>query len=105
MKRKGIIFDLDGTLWEVIDRTYESANEIAKKYQLKEISRDTICSVFGLNKVDASKKYFPDLLDCAFGERAGIKRKPSPDSVNEVVKLLNVENPNTKLTITYITIM
>ena len=40
------------------------------------------------------KKYFPDLLDCAFGERAGIKRKPSPDSVNEVVKLLNVEKKN-----------
>ena len=40
------------------------------------------------------KKYFPDLLDCAFGEREGIKRKPSPDSVNEVIKLLNVEKEN-----------
>ena len=40
------------------------------------------------------KKYFPDLLDCAFGEREGIKRKPCPDSVNEVVKILKVKKEN-----------
>lgn len=40
------------------------------------------------------KKYFPDLLDCAFGEREGIKRKPCPDSVNEVVKILEVKKEN-----------
>ncbi len=28
MNRNGIIFDLDGTLWEVTNRTYESVNEI-----------------------------------------------------------------------------
>ena len=33
--KKGILFDLDGTLWEVTDRTYESVNEITKKYGLK----------------------------------------------------------------------
>ena len=40
------------------------------------------------------KKYFPDLLDCAFGEREGIKRKPSPDSVNEVIKISGVSKEN-----------
>ena len=30
----GIIFDLGGTLWEVIDNTYNSVNEIARKYKL-----------------------------------------------------------------------
>lgn len=39
-------------------------------------------------------KYFKDLLDVAIGERAGIKRKPSPDSVNEVIRLLNVNKEN-----------
>lgn len=39
-------------------------------------------------------KYFKGLLDVAVGEREGIKRKPCPDSVNEVVKLLNVEKNN-----------
>ena len=56
-----VIFDLDGTLWEVIESTYNSANIIAKKYNLNEISRETICKVFGLTKEDAAKLYFPNL--------------------------------------------
>ena len=59
--KNSIIFDLDGTLWEVIESTYKSANEIAYKHGLKEISKDTICKVFGLNKEGAAKLYFPYL--------------------------------------------
>lgn len=59
--KNGVIFDLDGTLWEVIESTYVSANTIAKKYNLKEISKETICNVFGLNKEGAAKLYFPDV--------------------------------------------
>ena len=40
------------------------------------------------------KKYFPGLLDCAIGERDGIKRKPCPDSVNEVLKRFAVDKEN-----------
>lgn len=58
---KGIIFDLDGTLWEVIESSFKSANIIAKKYNLPEVSRDTICRVFGLNKFDSAKLYFPSV--------------------------------------------
>lgn len=57
----GIIFDLDGTLWEVIDSTKDSANTITKKYNLPEITRKTICSVFGLGKYDSARKYFPNM--------------------------------------------
>lgn len=57
--KNGVIFDLDGTLWEVIESTYKSANIIANKYDLKEISKDTICKVFGLNKEESAKLYFP----------------------------------------------
>lgn len=39
-------------------------------------------------------KYFPGLLDCAIGERKGVKRKPSPDSVNEVLKEFTVSKEN-----------
>jgi len=61
MENKGILFDLDGTLWEVIDITLESVNEIAKKYDLKEVTKQTICSVFGLNKIESAQLYFPYL--------------------------------------------
>ena len=59
--KNSVIFDLDGTLWEVIDSTYISANKIASKYNQDEITKEVICSVFGLNKEDAAKKYFPKL--------------------------------------------
>ena len=39
-------------------------------------------------------KYFQGLLNVAFGERDGIKRKPCPDSVNEVIKFLDVSKDN-----------
>lgn len=61
MKKEGIIFDLDGTLWEVTDRTYESVNKITKMHNLKEVTYETICSVFGLNKEEAARLYFPYL--------------------------------------------
>ena len=61
MEKIGILFDLDGTLWEVIDSTFYSANEIAKKYHLPEISKETVLKVFGLNKRESAKLYFPDL--------------------------------------------
>lgn len=61
MKKQGILFDLDGTLWEVIDATYESANEITEKYNLKEVTLETVCKTFGFNKQDSAKSYFPYL--------------------------------------------
>jgi phosphoglycolate phosphatase len=59
--KKGIIFDLDGTLWEVTNITYKSVNEIARRYKLKEVDIETVCSVFGCNKEEAAKLYFPYL--------------------------------------------
>lgn len=47
------------------------------------------------NKNDAAVKrladlYFPGLFDLSVGEREGIRRKPAPDSVNEVLRRLGV---------------
>lgn len=36
------------------------------------------------------KCYFDGMFDCVVGEREGIRRKPSPDSVNEVLSDLNI---------------
>ena len=48
------------------------------------------------NKADDAVKelcdnYFPNLLEVSAGERVGIRRKPAPDTVNEVLKLLQIE--------------
>lgn len=57
----GIIFDLDGTLWDVTDTTYMSVNEVSNKYKLNSVSRDVVISCFGLDKENTSLKYYPTL--------------------------------------------
>ena len=52
------------------------------------------------NKADAPVKtlvarYFPSLFDAAVGEREGIRRKPAPDSLFEVIRLLGVSPAET----------
>ena len=37
------------------------------------------------------RQYFDGLLDIAVGERDGIRRKPAPDSVNEVLRVLGID--------------
>ena len=37
-------------------------------------------------------QYFAGMFDFAVGERTGIARKPAPDSVNEVLRVLQVES-------------
>ena len=34
--------------------------------------------------------YFPDLFDYSVGEKENVRKKPAPDSVNEVLRVLNV---------------
>ena len=43
------------------------------------------------NKADSAvqilcEKYFPKIFDCAVGERPGVRKKPAPDAVNEVLE-------------------
>ena len=98
-----------GTAVEVTDRVFEAFKErykahCADKTKPYEGILDLLCKLkerevktaVVSNKADFAVKelceqYFPGLLCEAIGERTGIARKPAPDTVNEVLRLLGMD--------------
>ena len=76
---KGIIFDLDGTLWEVTNATYNNLNRVAKKYNLEEIKLETVKKL---------KSRIPDIRIAIVGD--GELRKQVKDKINELDLVENV---------------
>lgn len=72
-------------------RPYDGVIEL-----LQNLKRQGIKLAVVSNKADHAVKelcdnYFPNLLEVSVGERAEIRRKPAPDTVNEVLQLLQIE--------------
>lgn len=62
---------------------------------LKELKGRGIKMAIVSNKIDAgvkelNEKFFADYIDIAIGEREGIRRKPAPDSLQEVMRELGI---------------
>ncbi len=76
----------------VLTKPYDGISEM-----LAELSGKGIKLAVVSNKADFAvqslvKRYFGDVFHCAVGEREGINRKPAPDTVLEVMRILNVNN-------------
>jgi len=94
---------------EEIDRMFEAFKEYygvhcadkTKPYEgimelLTDLQKQGVKLAVVSNKADYAVKalceqYFPGYFDEAVGERAGIARKPAPDTVNEVLKNLQID--------------
>ena len=82
MEKVGVLFDLDGTLWEVTDITYESANEITKKYKIPEYTEMLLTNEL--------KSYLLDIEDeCKERLELLIKQISEEENVNEELKANN----------------
>lgn len=96
----------EGTLVEEIDRVHETFTAHYKVHcadktrpydgimeLLQNLKKDGCKLAVVSNKADYGvqelcKQYFDGIFDFAVGEREGIRKKPAPDSVNEVLKTL-----------------
>ena len=62
---------------------------------LEQLKKHSVKLAVVSNKGDFAVKilmddYFPDLFDYSVGEKENVRKKPAPDSVNEVLRVLNV---------------
>ena len=63
MKTDGIIFDVDGTLWDATQRIAEAYTVILEREKIegKVITADMLASVMGLLNEDIAARLFPEL--------------------------------------------
>ena len=73
---------------------YIGIPELLKNLKDKGIKTAVVSNKFDLAVKELSNKYFGDLIDIAIGEneQAGIKKKPAPDTVFEVLNLMNLKS-------------
>ena len=58
--KKGIIFDLDGTLWDSTKQVVKAFNEVLSPYQ-KQVTEEMIAGFMGKTLDEIAKNIFPDL--------------------------------------------
>lgn len=72
-------------------KPYEGIFTLLQELKAKDIEMAIVSNKFDVGVKALNEKFFAEYIEIAIGEREGIRRKPSPDSVNEAVRLLGVE--------------
>ena len=73
---------------------YKDINNLLIELKKENYKIAVVSNKFDLAVKELCEKYFPDLIDIAIGENEanGIKKKPAPDTVNLVLKTLNISS-------------
>lgn len=72
-------------------KPYEGIVEMLKKLRENEVMLAVVSNKADFAVKNLCEQYFPGLFYEAIGERAGVARKPAPDTVNEVLKNLQID--------------
>lgn len=84
-KIDSILFDLDGTLWETLDTSCASANEVLQKLNLDiVVTKEQVCQGMGKNFEECSQIYLPTLEK---EKRANVMKKMLETNTNNLNKI------------------
>ena len=71
-------------------RPYDGIPDMLRALREKGIRVAVVSNKFDAATKQLCEKYFGDLVEVAIGERAGVRKKPAPDTVYEALKELGV---------------
>ena len=71
-------------------RPYDGIPELLRKLRKGGCKTAVVSNKADFGVQELCLQYFDGMFDAAVGEREGIKRKPAPDSVNEVMRYLQI---------------
>lgn len=74
---------------------YDGITELLKKLRKCDLKTAVISNKADFAVKKLCDKYFPELFELTVGERTGIAKKPSPDSVNEALRTLKIPHEAT----------
>lgn len=69
---------------------YEGVLELMKELKDRGIRMAIVSNKFDAGVKALNEKFFSEYTDAALGEREGIRRKPAPDSLHEVLQTLQI---------------
>lgn len=72
-------------------KSYDGIDELLNKLKNDEIKVAVVSNKADFAVQDLCKEYFPNIFDFAVGEKAEVRKKPAPDSVNTVLETLNID--------------
>lgn len=80
-----------------VDNTkpYDGIHELVKALRAKSIKTAVVSNKGDYAVQTLCEKYFNGLFDFCVGAREGVRKKPFPDSVNEVIKVLGADRSKT----------
>ena len=77
----------------ILTKPYDGVIELVKELRGKGYKTAVVSNKADFAVQSLVEQYFEDLFDFAVGEKEGVRRKPSPDSVYSVLKDMNI-NPD-----------
>lgn len=72
-------------------RPYDGIPELLKRLRENGVKTAVVSNKADYAVQSLTEKFFGGLFDYAVGEKAGVRKKPCPDSVNEVLKVLKTD--------------